>query len=147
MFSCILSFKVDLYHLLSLFKYMYPQCFCKKNLMTAYIICSLPYKIVHECNNFALKLMFTTISFLILRTIIFFIGKRNFQSDRAILSALELSRIPREFRQYLEVLLAVNFTGYCLERKTISAIRVYFMTKIAQMPHEIWVMCFWKGTF
>lgn len=82
--------------------------------------------------------MFTTISFLILRTIIFFIGKRNFQSDRAILSALELSReIPREFRQYLEVLLAVNFTGYCLERKTISAIRVYFMTKIAQMPHEI----------
>lgn len=49
--------------------------------------------------------MFTTISFLILRTI----GKRNFQSDRAILSALELSRIPREFRQYLEVLLAVNF--------------------------------------
>lgn len=81
--------------------------------------------------------MFTTISFLTLRTIIFFIGKRNFQSDRAILSALELSRIPREFRQYLEVLLAVNFTGYCLERKTISAIRVYFMTKIAQMPHEI----------
>lgn len=82
--------------------------------------------------------MFTTISFLILRTIIFFIGKRNFQSDRAILSTLELSReIPREFRQYLEVLLAVNFTGYCLERKTISAIRVYFMTKIAQMPHEI----------
>lgn len=77
--------------------------------------------------------MFTTISFLILRKI----GKRNFQFDRAILSALELSRIPREFRQYLEVLLAVNFTGYCLERKTISAIRVYFMAKIAQMPHEI----------